>query len=363
MRYRIQLFSIIAVIVFMGLIPSAVMTTTTRGDLLISFTDRCYNTEGGFTEYPNNNPPDIQSTYQSLYILSTYGLLFRYDKITIARWINETQNSDGGFPYIENESSSMEATFYAVMTLKLLGYMPHNNVTNWINQCWNDNFGFGNIPNSTSTILSSYYALSILSFLGINLSQYNTSQWLLTLQNNQSELNYGAFSSDGINYNLLTTYFALEALNLTGNLNDINKTAAIEWISACQNIDPYKSQTYGSFSSDSSSLDYSIMNCYAALKSLTLLNSSINLSQYIIDWILNCQNLIDGGFATSITVQSSSVASSFYAIISLNILNAPNLFSLSITSTIPFNFPVWALIILIPIAGIVIIYAIKKKYY
>jgi len=362
LKNRKLLFSLILIIFAISLTPLSFTTTTTRGDLLTNFIVNCHTKEGGFSLYPDNNLPDMQSTYYAVVILKTLGKLSIFDRTKIATWINSTQNIDGGFPNIENDSSTVESTYYAVKSLKLLGFEPKNNITAWLNQCWNSDYGFSNFPNESSSILSSYFALETLNLLNINLGQYNTSQWLIMRQNNQSEDNYGAFSSENGTYNLLTMYFALEALNLTGSINQINKTSAYNWIVSCQNTNIFEIDKYGSFSSSPKTLDFSVINCYSATYSLDILNDAMPLKLNVISWVQNCQNLLDGGFKTNTNGQSSSISSTYFAIETLRNLEGLGFLSLATSTGQVFYLSIWWIILFILI-GIFAAYYIKKKFY
>lgn len=350
---------LIAFITINLIIPEILATSTTKGDLLTNFILRCQNSSGGFKNCPENAIPDMQSTFQAVYTLSVIGKLNSIGKKTVAVWINETQNIDGGFPNIENQSSTLESTYFAVKALLILGYTPCNNITEYINQCWNADYGFGNTPNSSSNLQSTYYALSTLRALGVDISVYKTEQWLIPLQNNISEDYYGAFSSDGKVYNILSTCFALMALNLTNNIAQINKTSAYNWVKSCQNTDPNQPTKYGSYSSTPTTQDYSVMNCYAALSSFVTLGLEIPLKTATKEWILKCQNLESGGFSTSTIKDSSTVASSYYAICALEIIGDLGFLSTEISTGLSYNLSIW-IILLIIIVAIISIYIVKK---
>ncbi|TFF89596.1 MAG: hypothetical protein EU549_00100 [Promethearchaeota archaeon] len=364
MNRRNFLVSMIFVFTIVSVIPISVLDTTTRTNLLNNFINDCYNEDGGFLDHPHESDiPNIQSTFQALKTLSLLGLLDSVDVDEIGIWINETQNIDGGFPIVENGTSEMDSTYYAIQSMQILGLEPKNNITEWINQCWNSDYGFSSKPNKSSTIWATYNALNALKLLGENITSYNTSQWLISLQNEDSDDNYGAFSADGT-YELINTYYTLSALNLTDKLSEINKTAAIDWIIACQNSDPYITSTYGSYSSNPSNMDYAVINCFAAIKSLFLLNiTEINLSSPTKDWIIACQNIDSGGFASIKDGESASIANSFYAIEALNLINGLSSMSNTITTGLPFNFSiVWIILIIIAVIVVIFIY-IRRKYY
>ncbi|MBD3226718.1 MAG: hypothetical protein GF329_00895 [Candidatus Lokiarchaeota archaeon] len=364
MNHRNLIFSLIFISTIVSVIPISLLATYTRTELLNGFINGSYHEDGGYMDYPESDElPNIQSTYHALKTLSLLESLGSVNTQAVATWINETQNVDGGFPTVENGTSNMESTLYAIRSLKLLGYEPKNNITEWINQCWNTNFGFSNKPNQSSTIWATYNALNALSLLGENIQSYNSSQWLLSLQNEDEGENLGAFSADDT-YELINTFYALSAINLTGKLSDINNTSVINWITSCQNTDQYQANTYGSYRSNPSGLDYSVINCFAAIKSFHLLNvSSINLSNVIINWIIDCQNINSGGFSSIKDGVSSSVSNSYYAIESLNLINGINSMNSSITTGLPFNFSIiWIILIVIAVIVVIGIY-IKRRYY
>jgi prenyltransferase beta subunit len=363
LKHKNIIFGVIFVLTLLLFIPITNSEDTTKGDLLSGFITSSNKSEGGFSDNPDETMSNIRSTYQAIKTLSNLGKLNLIDKNAVAIWINESQNSDGGFPNYVNGTSDMISTLYAVESLKILGYIPKNNISEWINQCYNADLGFSITPNSSSSILGTYSALKALDLLNVSIDLYNSSDWIVTLQNNESLENYGAFSSDGSSYQLISTLYALETLNLTNDINRINKTAVISWIISCQNMNKNDPKNYGSYKSNSLSSDFSVINCYSAINSLRILNvSQINLTSYTNDWILACQNLNTGGFSTSKDGKSSSIASSYYAVSALKFIDGLS-FVNSIVAGIPFNFSIlWILLIILGVAVIAYIY-IKKKYY
>ncbi|MBO8179888.1 MAG: hypothetical protein H0Z19_05320 [Archaeoglobus sp.] len=86
---------------------------------LIRFVKRFRYREGGYVKSPSSYPPYLEETYYTLSILDIAGQI-EPDQET-RRYLLPLQNSDGGFrrsPYLG--ISSLENTFYAVMSLKLL---------------------------------------------------------------------------------------------------------------------------------------------------------------------------------------------------------------------------------------------------
>ncbi len=76
--------------------------------------------EGGFAKHPHSYPPYLEDTYHALSIFDVLG--YDYSSPKTIRYVESLQNPDGGFRRsIYLGISTLEDTFYAIASLKMLG--------------------------------------------------------------------------------------------------------------------------------------------------------------------------------------------------------------------------------------------------
>ncbi|MFX1321110.1 MAG: prenyltransferase/squalene oxidase repeat-containing protein [Promethearchaeota archaeon] len=158
------------------------------------FVNQCYNQYNrGFASNPGENAT-LFSTYCGLNI---YKMLRPFtnewlDSSTInntKRYLVDLQNPDGGFSiggdveiilsmfgplykvflYLINANiSTVESTYWALTSLKILGGVNHidyNNLTHWMRSCQNPDGGFSLYVGFYSDVISTYYGLEIFTEL------------------------------------------------------------------------------------------------------------------------------------------------------------------------------------------------------
>ena len=144
----------------------------------------------------------------------------------------------------------------------------------------------------------------------------------------------------------------------------INKSAAISWIYSCQNDNNYEITYYGIFRSEPKTLDYSVINCYFGVYSLDLLDiNTVNLSDYIYSWILECQNIYNGGFSPDKSGDGTSLGTTYYAVNTLIKLKGTGFLSEQISTELPFNISIIIYFLIGIAVAIGVGIFIKKKYY
>lgn len=166
----------------------------------------------------------------------------------ISEWIKERQNLNvedpenyGGFEWKENFNTTfMEATYYGTQSLIELNSLYIINkavLLNWTKKMKNLDGGFSPTALiSSSTIKDTYFAIKTLFNLNnLNSVDINsTTSFIKNLQdlNRSDNINYGGFLpfKGSINTSLEATYYAIEALNETHKLAEINSTLVLEYV-------------------------------------------------------------------------------------------------------------------------------------
>jgi len=159
----------------------------------LKFTHKREHSEGGFTLY--SGYPDTKNTYYGLLILQLfneepynkentikwveylhkgrmYGIKGIFYRVNILKILGKTPGL--GEKYfvkliIKNEFPNFEIAYLHTSILKNIGYDKFDFITDWILYHQNEDGGFGR---SNSNILSTYYALESLNIIDNNLIQF-----------------------------------------------------------------------------------------------------------------------------------------------------------------------------------------------
>ena len=170
-------------------------------------------------------------------------------------WINKTQDVSGGFGIIADAEPDLLSTAYALMSIRLIDTMyPLENAWNWLHnetatvewiESCKDGVAYKLHPNSdgvgvtaTSAAVLAYKALDPLAAVP---GTANIQAWLLARQVLDFELPeyVGGFEEGNgtAEPNLLSTYYALTALETLASLSTVNTTAVESFILNCQSQD------------------------------------------------------------------------------------------------------------------------------
>ncbi len=224
---------------------------------------------------------------------------------------------------------NLYSTYYAVRALDFLGRSADSSLVNFVDSLQNDDGGFGNTYNQTSSLRATMYAISLLRKFGRLDLIDNASDWIIQTQNLEvSSENYGAFSSNSSDpvYSIYSTYEAVSALlAANGSLVGINKTAAVNWIAARQNLNLKTGdlKDYGGFGNPDDIRSTMASSC-AAIKALNLLGGLSKIKTFeLIIWIFSSQRLLYGGFGSSPASPVSTVSSTYNALEILEIYGWP----------------------------------------
>ncbi|MFX1311981.1 MAG: prenyltransferase/squalene oxidase repeat-containing protein [Promethearchaeota archaeon] len=231
----------------------------------------------------------------------------------IYKYLNETEQSSGGFA-ISNDSTvvSLSSIYYVTQIYSLID-KPIQNKSNhieWVLSTFNPDGGNGGNSTLSSTIPSTFYALSILIELG-----------------------------------------KLSAIpNITHTLNFI-KSFYVENSADINN--------YGGFLPDYNAKHALLSSTYYCIKSISLIDDSELNQLETIKWLLSRQNFQDGGFADineGFEQLASSITTSFYAFSTLKIFD-PQLSRMSKDIwMVEFNY--WILFIILGSIGLLIAIAV-----
>lgn len=215
--------------------------------------------------------------YEMFYILNSLDLL-GFENLTnleekIGLYLNQTEIASGGFaPTNTSDSSTLISTYFAIKNYEIFGKEIPNKTfhLDWIQDCYNIDGGFGGDPTLPSTLSNTYYAL-------------------------------------------------LTILQLNGTINLPDSLATLSYIKSFYS-------SYGGYIPDSSSNTPLLSSTYYAIYSISLLDTSeYNNKGKTMSWILERQNLIDGGFSDPLNNpkdQFSSVTTSYFAYETLITLDA-----------------------------------------
>jgi prenyltransferase beta subunit len=334
-----------------------------RREALIAYVLDC-EAGSGFANNPGATGPTLEATFRALFILYTYNRLSGVDGDVLVEWVNSTINTDHGFGNIDSAPSDIYSTYYAMWIFKLFNKQINNETDNWVATCQNGTEGFGEKPGQSGTLYATYFGLEALYLNNTNLSEYNMSIWLLERQNNNSiSENYGGFSTDGNSSNMWGTWAALESLSRLNVSKGFLKEPLISWINRSQNLVIYEDD-FGAFTNKPSATDYSLLNTYPAITSLTILGSSylsrINL-EAALTWLLDLQN-DDGGFRVNSIQADSSLAATYYAFCLFHEVGEQSQLLADAPWSYGFTMPLWGWFFIVLGVAILAIVIIKEFY-
>ncbi len=230
----------------------------------------------------------------------------------IYKFLNDTEQITGGFSYSNStDLVSLTSTYYSIQLFSLIE-KPIENITihkNWVLSCYNSDGGYGSNQSLTSTMVDTCFAVFILEELG-----------------------------------------EIEALN------SVIKT--IGYLQSLYIINSADLNNYGGYVPDEYAQIALLSSTYYCVKAVSIIDNTLLFKATIRNWVLEHQNLIDGGFVDNTEgyqQSKSSVITSYYAFETLRILG----FLSSLTSEIwmvEFNY--WILGIVFVSIGLVIVVAI-----
>lgn len=265
----------------------------TINDGVISYISGCEQVDGGFPIDSISSISTLRSTFWAISALNSLDALDWINTETIF-WIadrfmyniSEPWNY-GGFENKENSSSvDLEFTFYGIATLSILDKLGEINESaslSYVKSKQLDDGGFEILEGiGFSDLAATFYAVSTL-FIIDGLKQINISSLIAYLSSKQNlnisdSENYGGFGNvPNFACNGMETYFAVESLNILGELDQINITASILYLESLQLSNGAFTIVYG--------IDQpTVAFTYYALTGLITL--ALYNSPYILDWVV-----------------------------------------------------------------------------
>ncbi len=194
----------------------------------------------------NDEEIDIYDLFSLLSTLDFLGTTLDLDlHDTIYEYINETVQSTGGFsPTITSTNANLISTFYIYNIFNLINETVEDQTLhkNWVLSCYNTDGGYGGNPTLPSTLLTTYYSIYLVNELG-NISdltnQNNTLNYLKSFYVDDPDNleNFGGYLPNTFDKNSLlsSTYFCVEGIRII-NSTELNKKATVNWVLNHQNF-------------------------------------------------------------------------------------------------------------------------------
>jgi len=234
-----------------------------------------------------------------------------------------------------------------------LGSTLHNNIYRYLNET--NQIGGGFAPTNTSTtanMVSTFFVYNIYAIIGESVvNQTGHKTWILSCNNTDG--GYGGNPS--LSSTIVTTYFAVYLFDALGDVNDlVNKTKTLEYFKSFYIDDPDNIGNFGGYLPDFLAYNTLLSSTYYCVKGIELIDESELNGGTTVNWVLNHQNFLDGGFGDWVEgneQRGSSVSASFYAFKLLETFDSLEVLNEDIFA-VEFNYLM--LIIILSISGVII---------
>jgi prenyltransferase beta subunit len=225
---------------------SGVSPFKNRTQLIAEFAG-AQNLDGGIGQ-SQGTPSYLNYTCLSLIALSELGGLSSINLNAALRFVNATQNPDGGWGNIEyyqpTDTSHLYYTYLAVKALTLLGEQQYGNMTkakHWVASLQFTDGSFGDPSNVIGSTTETGWAILTLNYTGgLNLiNNVTTKNFLMNSPPNGVNYGNGGFLEYVTDTypNTVSTWAAVEALNALGALGSVSANTIAGYISKCQRAD------------------------------------------------------------------------------------------------------------------------------
>jgi hypothetical protein len=306
------LFSLVSLLVISPLVAAKARKSYIT-DFIIE--NRISKSEG-FTNSIDEQIISFEATFYSLEILNSYGLInHEIDVSGLQSTLSEDLTD-----MLTNGEFSQYDLFYILSSLEILGYTstPDGAIESYLNQTEIATGGFAYTnTSSSSTLISTYFALRNYQLIGIEIPNKTLHlNWILKCNN--SDGGFGGKIS--LNSTLLNTFYAILSIDILDESTSLPDTSAT--ISYAQSF----YSVLGGYIPYISSSSPLLSSTHSAVNIISSINpNAYNDQTATINWILDRQNTIDGGFSdahSALQEQKSSVSSTYLAYESLNTLDA-----------------------------------------
>ena len=229
----------------------------------------------------------------------------------------------------------------------------HNNIYQYLNETNQVEGGFG--PTNTSTtanMVSTFVVYNIYTLIDeavVNQTVHKT--WVLSCNNTDG--GYGGNQS--LSSTIVTTYFAVYLVDALGDVNDlVNKTKTLEYFKSFYIDDPDNTANYGGYVPEILADIALLSSTYYCVGGIVLIDESELNGDATVNWVLNHQNFLDGGFGDWVEgndQRRSSVSASYYV---FNLLKTFDSLSLLTEDIFQIEFNYLMLIIIPSIIAVII---------
>jgi prenyltransferase beta subunit len=371
--------------------PIAVMAAPTKRDVIIGFSVSCLDVSGGAVLHPGSTLPTVSNTFSIANVLNTTEAWIDADfilplivlKENMSEWVQDLQVTEASNPgyggFLTNSqatNATLTASGFAVETLNMVNGTLEINSTilvDFVVSLQQTNAteypdtlgGFADTKDSTATVAATFFAIQILEIYG-ELGQINSSLAIAWLNSSQildlpSSPSYGGFTNgrNSSTSDLQTTFMAVRSLEILGSLSIIDQTAVINFILSHYRENSNYPQYYGGFGIAPDDPVATHLATYYSIAALQILGADDQLSsEDITSWILSTQTL-DGGFADS-SQQTGFAPQTNFAVSSLAALNQLETLLLPFSADL-FVFPWWMLGIVLIVLVIVIFVIVARR--
>lgn len=319
---------------FLSMIPHAYAKSrwSYLSDFIIN--NRVEN-EGFANSNQYNDTVSYEATYYALKMLSELNILASQPDLDI---LKEKLSTNVETELNNLDTNSLLEFYYLLYSLELLDGMDkitstqNSEISEFVNNTQAASGGFGDYNNTDPTVFHTYFAAKI------HLLLYETE----TMPDGESHTNFvvSSFNSDG-GYggtasevsSILSTYYAVLGVNTFTDLTYIStqNESSISYIMNFYMSDSNDPENYGGFSEITNPNRSMISTTFYCVFSMNYLDTSRLNSQATVQWILEHQNLNDGGFVDAANKDSivySSMKSTYYAFTMLKYFD-PTLASLN----------------------------------
>ncbi len=363
MKLKIRTTVLISTLIIFFMLLTPIVLAKTRESYLVDFIFEKKNDSVKFGS-------SYQETAYALEIIDYYNLyqiqgLFGVEtKVDVALFRENLESEISSM--FNNEEIRLYDLYYLVKSLDILDSSLNSiiktKISRYINETEQLNGGFSS-KNSTNMadMTSTYFAYEIKEYLNEPLiNQTLHKNWILSCNNTDG--GYGGNST--LDSTLLTTYLAIYLIDQIGNLNELdNRTLTLNYLKSFYVSDSNNIYNYGGYLPEILSESALFSSTFFCVKGITLLDETELNKDATINWILNHQNFEDGGFSDFFggTVQGlSSISASYYAFKLLMNFNELGLLNEDIFM-VEFNFIILIIVLVSIGIAIALIYFIWRK--
>lgn len=266
----------------------------------------------GFAASERDTTPEVSSTFFSLrvlYMLDYYGFLSSIPDLTgVYSFIVEGVQPTYGFGDYPGDVPDVSYSAYAILLGRILGN------TSWINPAVKgfveDSYrrlrgGFGFRPFSTARVKYTYFGIRALrGFESPLVSALDIRQFILNSQNGDG--GFGEQPASRLSY-LTHSYWSIASLRLLGGIDEkyLDFDSVVNWLSYLRK----PNGTYSNFPGHNSTL----ASTYRAVQVCMMLGQSYTRDDPLYTTLMNYQ-LLSGGFLNSLDEAAPTMEATFYGV-------------------------------------------------